>query len=609
MIDKGKYTKKQRRALNMIWNAAGDYDFDPEFIAYLQNGQPDAYMNAIIGYVHKDYDVTIMERLFSAFDQTLLSEVYTGLLWIALEKAVYEREVSERPVLSELRLAYARQFFESERDKSRQQWMAQNSLVYTLQADKWRRVLGRHSRLVLPWKKHLSEALLSYNGKMDAEEILNRTLELYKHYFFFNEEGARRRIHLRIRGFLGNLLARTPSGQVMRNDTLEIGMSAYGGGGGQLSDAKAGETVDEDPEKDLSYIENCFGMPMFDRETSLQLEHRLCTGNHAPCHIYFTNGMSGKRSSDPFFQKVFSDAAAQRKKNRSYYQLHQKLYEGGIRHLSAQLRNTILVCSQPDIVRGKSGVLSPKDIWRGLYLNDPRVFLERQEQSRSGFSVDLMLDASASRMGYQETIAAQAYMIARSLQNCHIPIQVYSFCSLRGYTVMRLLCRQGTTEAGSSDDQTGTSAAADSTEHKHTGGISHGLSGIFDYYAAGWNRDGLALRGAAELIHRTDSPKHLLIVLTDASPNDDRLVPATDENHLLIGRSYAGEIGLRDTAEEVKALRKEKIKVAAILNGDHCAAEDARQIYGDHFVHIQKLEQLSEAVGKLLTEEITGSAD
>ncbi|MDO4265647.1 MAG: hypothetical protein Q4C63_04190, partial [Eubacteriales bacterium] len=601
----------QRRALNMIWTAAEDYDFDPEFIAYLQNGQPDAYMNAVIGYVHKWYDPKIMARLFSAFDQTLLSEVYNGLLWIALEKAVYEKEVRERPVLTELRIAYAKQFFETQRDKSRQQWMAQNSLVYTLQADRWRRVLGRPGRIILPWKKRLLNELLSYNGEMDAQAILTRTLAIYRRYFFFNEEGARRRIHLRIKGVLGNLLARTPSGQVVRNDMLEIGMNARGGGGGHLSDAKAGETVDADPERDLAYIENCFGMPMFDRESSLQLEHKLCTGNHTPCHLYFTNGAAGKKSTDPLFQKVSADAAAQRKKNRSYYQLHQKLYEGGIRRLSAQLKNTILVYSQPDIIRGKSGMLSARDIWRGLYLNDPRVFLERQEQNRSGFSVDLMLDASASRMGYQEVIAAQAYMIAKSLHSCHIPVQVYSFCSLRGYTVMRLLSRSedcALRESGSA----GSGQTSGRTVDTANGGIEASgdrFSGIFDYYAAGWNRDGLALRGAAELIRREDSLKHLLIVLTDASPNDDRLVPPTDENHLLVARSYAGEIGIKDTAEEVKALRKDHIKVAAILNGDHCAAEDARQIYGDHFVHIQKLEQLSEAVGKLLTEEITGGAE
>ncbi len=59
------------------------------------------------------------------------------------------------------------------------------------------------------------------------------------------------------------------------------------------------------------------------------------------------------------------------------------------------------------------------------------------EEEHPDFSVDLMLDALASRLGSQEIIAMQGYMIAESLRKCGIPSQVYSFLSIRGYTVMR----------------------------------------------------------------------------------------------------------------------------------------------------------------------------
>lgn len=95
------------------------------------------------------------------------------------------------------------------------------------------------------------------------------------------------------------------------------------------------------------------------------------------------------------------------------------------------------------------------------------IFYTKMEEEQPSFSVDLVLDASASCMDYQETLAAQSYVIAQSLQKCRIPVQVTSFSSLRSYTVIHRFIRYNETD-------------------KNTN--------LFRYFAAGWNRDGLALR-------------------------------------------------------------------------------------------------------------------
>ena len=51
-----KYDKRQRRALNIIWAAAEDYHYEPDFMAFQQNGLPDLYLNTILGLVRKQYD-------------------------------------------------------------------------------------------------------------------------------------------------------------------------------------------------------------------------------------------------------------------------------------------------------------------------------------------------------------------------------------------------------------------------------------------------------------------------------------------------------------------------------------------------------------------------
>ena len=57
------------------------------------------------------------------------------------------------PTLEELRQDHAREFFAMEYQTSRQEWMARNQLVYSMQAARWKNVLGKPDRLVTPWDK------------------------------------------------------------------------------------------------------------------------------------------------------------------------------------------------------------------------------------------------------------------------------------------------------------------------------------------------------------------------------------------------------------------------------------------------------------------------
>ena len=65
------------------------------------------------------------------------------MTWLYLENAAYRLELPRRPVLEALRHAHADYFFAIQYKLSRQEWMAKNQLVYTMQAARWRRVLGR----------------------------------------------------------------------------------------------------------------------------------------------------------------------------------------------------------------------------------------------------------------------------------------------------------------------------------------------------------------------------------------------------------------------------------------------------------------------------------
>ena len=94
---------QQKRACNIIWNAAGNYDFAPEFKAYEGDGTADLYFNCIIGSVHRYYDYARISELFKKLRQYEDAYLYCGILWIGLENGVYPKASAERPALKSLR--------------------------------------------------------------------------------------------------------------------------------------------------------------------------------------------------------------------------------------------------------------------------------------------------------------------------------------------------------------------------------------------------------------------------------------------------------------------------------------------------------------------------
>ena len=64
----------------------------------------------------------------------------------------------------------------------------------------------------------------------------------------------------------------------------------------------------------------------------------------------------------------------------------------------------MLIHQQPDAVSARQGHLDSRRVWRLPVLGDDKVFLRSDEESTPGFTVDLLLDGSASRLHCQETI-------------------------------------------------------------------------------------------------------------------------------------------------------------------------------------------------------------
>ncbi len=574
------YSAQQRRALNLIWASAGEYGFDPLFMAFGTDKQPDFYMNCIVGLVHKWYGDAMPRRLFSSWSRDRRQAALDDLSWLALENAVYERELPHRPVLEELRQQHAERFFAQEHQLSRQEWMSKNQMVYTLQTARWREVLGKKIQSSMtPWERGLHKAL-KCSGTLDAQGLEDEIRAIMKKYLQFDgvvQEKKPLRLHFDEKW--AGLLTKLMPTELVRTDELTIGRSTDGGDG-MLVQAATGARMKilskENKETDGQYIERCFGRSLFAPRQLALIEQDHCTGNHFGCHLWFTNGeaVPGKPRSGES-QRLAEQAALQAERNRKSYAENIDLHQSTMLRLTQQIRNCMLVHQQPQREIARRGRLDGSRVWREAVLEDSRVFTYPDDEPRPGFTVDLLLDASASRLHCQETIAAQGYILSESLSRCGIPVQVCSFCSLRGYTVLRRL-----------------------KEYQD----KNGSRKIFDYFAAGWNRDGLALRGMEELLKGAPQEKHLVILLTDASPNDSHKIPP--QKGIPLSREYGGSNGVKDAAEEVRALRKKGLRVAAVFMGENASIPSAEMIFGRDLARIRRMDQLASAAGKLIQTEI-----
>ena len=96
--------------------------------------------------------------------------------------------------------------------------------------------------------------------------------------------------------------------------------------------------------------------------------------------------------------------------------------------------------------------------------------------------------------------------------------------------------------------------------------------------------------------------KHILIVLTDASPDDStRLSPC--EKYPL-GAAYEGRPAVDDAAEAIAEMRAQGILVYGLFLGRTENLGNLSLLYGHHQVRIHDIAELARAAGEIFTRAV-----
>ncbi len=557
---------QNRRAVNMIWSAARDYSFQPDFKAYDADGNAELYWNCIIGAVRRHYEYPKLEAVFASFLTLEDSDTYEGLLWLGLENCVYQREVRDRPVLAGLRQDYARRYLTACGDTVPDDYHLLDCLSYA----HYLRVLGREPNLNRYDLRLLDE--LEFPPELDTDAIVERAKRLFGQWFQINTEELRAEhrgfsFSLRKRGGKAGRFRRFGLGFADHPQNLYGGSSVGRGEQEQLRTTLSAEEL-------RSFMAFKYGRSVYSPQQAKEIERQLCTGNHRGCHLHFTRGEKAEGKIQNGFEALQKEReAAQVEKNRRYYQEHLARNRASEQKLASAIQNSVLLHMQPAPVRANAGILDGGRVWRSVKLEDDKVFIRDEPGNMGDLCVDILLDASTSQKNRQEIVSNQGYMIARALTRCGVPCRVMSFCSMTGYTILRIF-----------------------REYNETGSNEK----ILEYVSNGCNRDGLAVRAAHYLLQQSHYEHKLLIILSDVKPNDIVRMEGTGEERV----PYEQEAGVTDTAFEVRRARADGIAVICVFTGSEEDLPAAKRVYGRDFARIQSVEYLADTVSMLIQNQI-----
>jgi len=572
--------EENKRALNIIWNASDDYSFQPEVKSYDKSGMADLYFNYIIGAARKYYDYPLLNNFFNYLKKDSDHEFYEKLTWIGLENCTYNKGKKERPVIESLRRDYSRKILMGETETS------DRDILEVIKKAHFKRALGEEPQITGRVLNILND--LEFDESMSTEQIILRMNEIIKAYFKFNygnyennepkntdnkkyKETAdfkEERLHDSESKITNDLYAESAE------TSRKIDFQEFDEIHEKISYTH--NTADQIINTDRSYIQKYYGASILPEIKTKSLEQILCVGNHKKAHLHFTRGefdtKAGNDADAVYHKKVASE---QREINLNYYNENYARNYGSISRLTNKIRNTIYANFQSSFFRSKAGKLAADKIWRNIHVNDNKVFVKNFKNDMGNLSVDIMLDASASQIERQEIIASQGYIIAESFTRCQIPVRVYSFCSLRNYTIVNLY--RDYVETDKNDK-------------------------IFNYNTSGCNRDGLAIRTALHMMGNAESEHKILIVLSDCKPNDIQSIPAT--GIVPAHSEYSGAMGVNDTALEVKKGINNGVSILCVFTGEDEDVASAKKIYGHNFARIKSPERFADIVGVLMQNQL-----
>lgn len=573
----------ENRIRNLMWTVSGDYELDtkPDIASFRKSKYISIYdavkQGAFARYFDKDaFALYLVKKIYLGADETQL--VQLGQLCV--EMGCHRKIAEERPGVPDIRRRAFDAILDHDFDKLMHTYAGKIKIAVLREALTGSQPADGRIREPFRMLKKLEAA-----GRTD--ELIETADALYNKII---DPAFEKRI-----GGLQRVLA-VSMAELSGHDWKdfleeEAAQETWRRYQQQLADAMADiSEKTEDSEKEAeckrqgvicldeeavskmdSYIELNYGRSYLKPLEQKRLNRKICTGAHADCTLYFTDGILANmvrvNAQSEYARRTFEI-------NRRVYQQNRRVTRQNIEILTDVLKRALVARDEKETIIGEFGQILPNRLWNVGRTDNRRLFMRENRNYNTDFVVEVLIDGSGSQRRRQSQVALQAFIISEALSNVKIPHRIMSFCTFWDYTVMRRF------------------------REYEEGREANGR--IFEFYGSSNNRDGLAVRAAAYGLLQRPEENKILIVLSDGRPNDIVVNRPNSRNP----RPYFGDYGVKDTAFEVRRLRNAGVSVLGVFAGEEQDLQAERKIFGKDFAYIRDIRNFSNVVGRYLRKQL-----
>ena len=579
----------ENRVNNLSWTVSGIYDEDIDSSEKDYSSKDvSLYFGIIAGARRKylDWDIIkkyLMSRIKKAYNKDIL---YT-LIELVLNSIVEDKIINERPGVAEIRNKAYKDVLVNYSKIHNEDILQKLRYTFILQT------MDRHP-MVDGLTRRIIRDIKSIDSNNDIMNILKRIDEIYLTYFevIINSQIENSQVDKKnikssnvdfdtFSDFMYEELYMDEETETIESEINNISNSMLVENLGEMSP----EYLDKSPNRTI-YVDEVMAQKIYDKvgyyygKTYLsenevkKIEIKHCRGVHEGCRIHFTDGVLRSECNNVFQLKYVT---RQKENNLYKYRENIKLHKRSINKLKESISRILIQESAIDRIYSDAGTICANRAWRIGRSNNTKVFYKDIRNERGKYVIDILLDASGSQSRNQFNVAIQAYIITMALTSIGIPNRVMGYLSFLDYTILK--------------------------RYRDYNDNINSCENIFEYFSAGNNRDGLAIKATCHSLKEREEENKILIVLSDGKPNDVKF--GKDRARSLRGEaSYKGIIGVRDTALEVRKARKQGILVLGVFTGKESDLDAQKKIYGKDFIYTKDIDRFSDIVTMYLKKII-----
>lgn len=562
------------RQYNIIWDFAENYKFTPKKTYPMD----EIYKNIISGFIFKTFDIKILDSFFAYLKkENPFYEDFRFITNLLMEEISFRNLSKENLVIADFQKDYAKKKLYKYRSHDPKNLSEQIEKAY------YGKVFDKPI-IEGPTFKAIYNAIFKIDT-LDTNILIDELNKVFKSYFRFDRTKEDQEL-------FNEMVSENKAKDFKTDEEIPSEYSddlldeQFGIGAAEFTGNIYYEDKKEDLNKNLiflnstkddyhssnEFIEDFFGKSILPQKKVESIEREVAKGIHSGKKLYFTKGKYTNKANARFYQKKRKE---QYEINKNYIENNFAINHRNINELSLAIKNSLQTFEDfVDVVK-EYGTIDSSKVWRAPIIHDYDVFKSIENDDMTKFKVDLVIDASASQINRQHIIANEAYIIAKAMDEVGIPIRITGFSTLRDHTIFTLY--------------------RDYMEKEKN-------LEIYNFFAAGSNRDGLAFKTIRYLIGKEEDTKNIIIVLSDGKPNDERANINTVK--LLEKDQYTGNVAIEDTAFEIRNLRNDEISVLGVFTGENEDVENAKLIYNKDFVRITKLENFSKVVSIFMKNQI-----